>query len=198
MQKTASTDHPIHDLLAERWSPLAFDARPVSPEALRSVLEAARWAPSCYNDQPWSFFVARREDEQAFERLASCLVPGNATWATQAPVLGLSVARLAFMKTGQSNRHALHDVGLATANLIFEAESRGLRVHAMGGFDPARAREVLGIPDDHEPVAMFALGHPGAPELLPESLQEREAAPRSRKLQAEFVFGGAWGEAPGF
>jgi nitroreductase len=198
MQKTAPTDHPIHELLAERWSPLSFDARAVSTETLGSLFEAARWAPSCFNEQPWTFFVARREDGTAFERLARCLVPGNALWATRAPVLALSVAKLAFERNGKANRHAYHDVGLATANLIVEAESRGLRVHAMGGFDPEHAREQLAIPAGHDPVAMLALGYQGDVHALAASLVERELAPRSRKPQREFVFGGRWGESAAF
>ncbi len=195
MNKRAETDHPIHDLLAERWSPRAFAERAVAPETLASLFEAARWAPSCFNAQPWHFLVARREDAEEFGRLADCLVEGNA-WARAAPVLALSVARLDFEHNGKPNRHAQHDVGLAVENLVLEAQSRGLVSHQMGGFDLARARETLSIPDGFEPLAMIAIGHPGDPSSLPEPLAERERAARERRPGSAFVFGAGWGTAP--
>lgn len=197
MDKRATTDYPIHDLVARRWSPLAFDGRPLEREVLGSVLEAARWAASSYNEQPWRFFVAARDDEPAFERLGSCLVPGNREWADRAPVLLLSVATATFARNGKPNRHALHDVGLATAQLMLQAVAHGLVTHAMAGFDAGRAREVLAIPEGAEPVAMLALGYPGAADGLSEALQGREAAPRARRPLAELVFRDRWGEAAG-
>ena len=193
MNKPAPTTHPIHPLLAERWSPTAFADRPVDPAVLARLLEAARWAPSCFNEQPWAFVVGTRGDGGGFERLASCLVEGNA-WAREASVLVLSVAKLAFARNGRPNRHAWHDVGLAVGNLAVQAQAEGLRVHQMGGFDAGRARLVLGIPEGHEPVAMIAIGHPVEAGEVPEGLRAREEAPRSRREVASFAFGGAWGE----
>jgi len=194
MEKTADTKYRIEEVLAERWSPRAFAERPVEREKLGSLLEAARWAPSCFNEQPWSFLVATSDDEDGFERLASCLVEGN-SWAKEAPVLMLSVAKFDFERKGRPNRHALHDVGLAAGNLVTQAQSLGLASHQMAGFDADRAREVLDIPGGHDPVAMIAVGYRGDPDTLPEPPRERERAPRERKELRDFVFGARW-EAP--
>ncbi len=195
IEKLAETKHPIHDLLRRRWSPRAFADRAVEPEKLRILLEAARWAPSSFNEQPWSFIVATHENRVEYERLLSCLVEGNQRWAKTAPVLMLSVAKLAFERTGKPNRHAFHDVGLAVENLVIQATALGLIVHQMAGFDVEKAREQFQIPEGVEPVAAIALGYPGDLENLPEPLRERERAPRTRKPLEEFVFSGHWGQA---
>ena len=197
MNKTSTTRYPIHELLAERWSPRAFSEEPVSDEELGSLLEAARWAPSCYNEQPWRFVVAPRSETEGFERLASCLVEGN-SWARSAPILLLSVARLTFERNGAANRHALHDVGLAVENLVLQAQALGLSTHQMAGFDVERARQTLGVPDGFEPVCMIAVGHRAEPDTLPDALRERELAPRSRKPLDDLVFAGAWATRPGW
>jgi nitroreductase len=185
---------PLHDLIKTRRSPLAFSGQPIEPEKLRSLLEAARWAASSYNQQPWHFIVATKEQAGEFERLLGCLVPGNAQWAKDAPALMLSVAKLTFDANGAPNRHALHDVGQATANLAIQATALGLAIHQMGGFDAARAREEFSIPEGYEPVAAIAVGYPGDPESLPESLRAREGARRTRRELGEFVFTGTWGQ----
>jgi len=194
MQKLAETRYPIHELLRERWSPRAFADRTVEPEKLRSLLEAARWAPSSFNEQPWSFIVATKEHPGEYERLLSCLVEGNIRWAQHAPVLMLSVAKLAFERNQKPNRHAFHDVGLAVENLVIQATALGLAVHQMAGFHVDKARELFSIPDGHEPVAALVLGFPGDPAGLPEDLRERERAPRTRKPLESFVFSGQWGQ----
>lgn len=194
-EKPAVTDYPIHELLKRRWSPRAFADRPLQSDTLRSVFEAARWAPSSGNGQPWSFLVARREQIAEFERLASLLVPGNA-WARKAGALALSVAALD-RAPGKPYRHSWHDVGLATENLLLQAFSMGLTVHPMAGFDTVKAREVFAIPERWDPVAMIALGHPGDPNDLPEDLRQRELMPRQRKPMAEFVYSGKWGQPGG-
>ncbi len=185
----------IRVLLRRRRSGFAFSERRVEPEEVRGVLEAARWAPSSYNEQPWSFLVATADESEEYERMAGCLAEGNRRWACRAPVLLLSVARTRFSKNGRENRHALHDVGLATGNLILQATALGLSAHAMGGFDRGRARELYGIPEDHEPVAVIALGYPGDTESLPGDLRERETAPRARRPLAEFVYAGRFGRS---
>ncbi len=195
MEKLADTDHPIHELLRRRWSPRAFAPRPVEPEKLRSLLEAARWAPSSFNEQPWTFLAATKENAAEFERLLSCLVEGNQKWAREAPVLMISVAAHYFERNHKPNRHAFHDVGLAVENLVIQATALGLAVHQMAGFSPERARELYEIPKESEAVAAIALGYPGHPESLPEGLRAREAAPRTRKPIKDFVFTGRWGEA---
>lgn len=193
MEKPAETPYPIHDLLRRRWSPRAFAPRSVEPEKLLSLLEAARWAPSCFNEQPWSFIVATRDDAAEYERLLSCLVKGNQQWARQAPVLMLSVARLDFARDGQPNRHAFHDVGLAVGNLVLQAMTYDIFVHQMAGIHLDRARETYAIPHGCEPVAALALGYLGEASSLPEKLRARELTPRSRQPFKDFVFTGRWG-----
>lgn len=194
MEKPAVTQYPIHDLLRKRWSPRAFSDRRVEPDRLRSLLEAARWAPSSNNEQPWSFIVVTKENEAEHGRLLSCLVEGNSLWAQHASVLMVSVARMSFEEGGELNRHAYYDVGQAVADLSVQATALGLMVHQMAGFHPDKVRELYGIPKEYEPVAAIALGYPGDPESLPERLKQRELAPRERKPLAEFVFSGRWGQ----
>jgi nitroreductase len=193
MSKLARTDYPIHDLLAKRWSPLAFADRPVPVDVLRRLLEAARWAPSSYNEQPWAFIVATKDKPDEFQRLLGCLVPGNQTWAKAAPVLMLTVARHNFTKNQKPNRHWFHDVGLAMGNLSAQATAEGLLVHQMAGIEVDKARAEYGIPQDWEAVAGAAIGYHGDPQQLPEQLQAREKAERTRKPLREFVFAGKWG-----
>lgn len=195
MEKPAPVDPKVHELIRRRWSPRAFADRPVEAETLRLLLEAAQWAPSSYNEQPWAFLVATREDPQEFERLLGCLVPFNQGWAKNAPVLMLSVARLAFERNGKPNRHAYHDVGQAAAQLTFQATALGLFVHQMAGIDAEVARETYCIPEGWDPVAAIALGYPGEPESLPDDLRSKETAERRRKPLEDFVFSGAWGES---
>jgi nitroreductase len=192
MEKRASPDVPVDDLIARRWSPRAFDPdRPVEPAHLHALLEAARWAPSCFNEQPWRFLVFDGSDAAALERARGCLVEGN-SWARRAPVLLLSVACEAFTRNGKPNRHAQHDVGLAAENLVLQAAALGLGAHQMAGFDADRARAEFAIPEGFTPMAMIALGHPGAIDDLPEPLRQRERARRERRPLAEIAFAGAW------
>ena len=190
MEKPADAAWPIEELIRRRWSPRAFAERAIEPEKLARLFEAVRWSASCYNDQPWSFIVAARDDAAEFARLLSCLVEGNQAWATRAGVLMISVARLNFAHSGQPNRHAIHDVGLATAQLMLQAAAMGLFAHAMAGFHPDKVRELYGVPEGYEPVAAIAAGYPGDPAVLSESQRQREVAPRTRKTQQEFVFRG--------
>lgn len=192
MEKPAETAHPIHDLLRRRWSPRAFSERPVEPEKLLSVFEAARWAPSSNNEQPWSFVIATK-DEPGYRLLVECLKEGNKKWAFRAPVLALSVARLTFEDDGTPNRHAVHDTGMAVFSLVVQATALGLIVHQMAGYDVEKARKELKIPAGHDPVAMIAIGYPGDPNQLPDYLRERELKARDRKPMSEFVFEGVWG-----
>src|SRR3977135_1484045 len=134
--KIASADSPIHEVLAERWSPYAFRDKPVSQDELRSLFEAARWAPSSYNEQPWRYVVATRDDRAQFERLLSCLVEENQAWAKHVPVLALGIVSLKFAKNGRDNRAAGPDLGLGAGNLVVEATARGLRVHRRSGSFP--------------------------------------------------------------
>jgi len=193
MIKSAKPAEPVHEFVAERWSPYAFADRDVSAENLSSLFEAARWAPSSYNEQPWSYIVATRQQGGEFERLLSCLVEGNQLWAKAAPVLALGVATLNFKRNDKPNQAAVHDLGLATGTLVLEATARGLCVHQMIGIQPDRARELYEIPDGSEAVTGIAIGYAGDPGVLPDDLKERDLAPRERKSRNDFVFGGSWG-----
>jgi nitroreductase len=197
VQKQAAPDHPVHELIARRWSPYAFADRPVSEGDLLSVFEAARWAASSYNEQPWRYVVATKANPAEFERLLSCLVEGNQVWAKAAPVLALGCASLFFALNGKPNAAAVHDLGLASASLTLEATARGLSVHQMIGILPDRARELYRIPEGVQPLTGLAIGYAADPATLPEKYRERDLAPRKRKRLAEFVFGGEWGAASG-
>ncbi len=193
--KLADTQYTIEDPLQKRWSPLAFGDRMVEQEKLLSVLEAARWAASSYNEQPWSFIIATKENPVEFERLLSLLAEGNQEWARTAPVLMLTVAKLHFERNGKENRHAFHDVGAAAASLAIQAAALDLFVHQMAGFDVPKAKETYQIATGYEPVAAIALGYLGNPQTLSESLQQRQSNPRSRKPLEKFVFSNSWNQA---
>lgn len=198
MHKPAPVEHPIHDLLRDRWSPRAFSEKPVPAEILRSLFEAARWAPSSNNEQPWAFLVATKDNPEFHARLLSTLVEFNQTWAKHAPVLAIAVSELEFARSGHPNRNAFYDTGAAVADLTLEAAASGLFVHQMAGFDPQKAIELFHIPKGWEPIAAFVIGYPGDPQSLPDTLRERELAPRSRKPLAEFVMSGSWGSPASF
>ena len=146
MRKPAESSSPLHELIRERWSPRAFADRLIEPEKIQSLLEAARWAPSSSNGQPWTYLLATKDDSEEFDRLASCLVDGNG-WAKRCALLILAVAATHFAHNGKPNRHAFHDVGLANENLVLQAGAMGLVVHQMAGFLPDRARELFEIPE---------------------------------------------------
>lgn len=192
-RKPAENEHPIHDLIRERWSPRAFADRSVEPEKLASVFEAARWAASANNQQPWHFLFATREEPEAHARFASLLFERNAQWAQHAPVLILVVAK--HYSVPGKERVSLYDTGMAVGNLVTQAVSLGLTTHQMGGFDADKAIETLHIPAGHEPLAMIALGYPGVPDTLPDGFREREVAPRVRRFLNEFVFEGQWNKS---
>ena len=198
MQKPAPTDFPVHELIRERWSPRAFADRPVPQNVLRSIFEAARWAPSSSNEQPWAYLVAPKDDKVSFANMLSVLVEFNANWAKNVPVLALAVAKLMFSKNNAPNRNAPYDLGAASAFLTVEATSRGIFVHQMAGFDSQKARQTFGIPSDWDSFAALAIGYPGDPESLPQSLKDREVAPRTRKPVSEFVMTGQWGHTAPF
>ena len=186
-------EYPVHELIAKRHSGRAFSSQPVDAATIGSLLEAARWAASCSNEQPWSFLVTQPETPSGYDRLLGCLVEFNVEWAQRAPVLILSVARHNFVSTGKPNRHALHDVGQASANLALQAAALGLMAHCMAGFDVEKARNEFAIPEGFDPVAVIAAGYPGDPASLPDKLRQRELAPRQRKPMRDFVFSGSWG-----
>lgn len=194
-KKLAPAAAPIHELIANRWSPRAFESRVVEPEKLRSLFEAARWAASSYNAQPWYFIVGTKDEPENFTKVLDCFVAMNQSWAKNAPVVALSVAGLKMPHDGSTNRHAFHDVGQAAATLALQATALGLQAHQMAGIVPDKARETFAIPADYEAVAGFAIGYPGDPLTLPEGrFRDTETGPRQRKPASSFVFAGKWGE----
>lgn len=195
MTKVAQTAAPVIDAVSRRWSPRAFAKTPVKAVDIKSMLEAARWAASAYNEQPWRYIVATRDNEAEFNKLLGVLVEANQAWAKNAQVLMLSLAKKTYTLNGKPNRHAWHDVGMADAQLSLQASALGLATHWMAGFDGAKAVETYGIPDDFEPVAALAIGYEGDPESLPEGYQKAELAPRERKDHAELFFTGSFGTA---
>lgn len=192
LSKKAASRYPLHPLIEKRWSPVIFDTREIEAEKIGSLLEAARWAPSCFNDQPTTFIVASTPESRT--EFLKILVPQNREWAQHAPVLMLSVARLTFTHSGKSNRHALHDAGLAMENLTLQAVAMDLIAHQMAGFDPLLAREIYTIPEDHEPVTVVAVGYHGDDKNASEAQKQRDASLRSRKPLEEIAFVHKFGE----
>ena len=187
--------YPLHELLRKRRSLRAFSNRPVEPEKLASLFEAARWAASSYNEQPWRYIFATKEDPESFDRLLGVLMESNQGWAKEAYALVLSVAKRTLSLNGKPNKFYFHDTGAANASMALQATAMGLNLHQMGGYHADKARQVLHLPDDYEPVSMMAIGYPGSADDLPEDLRRREMAPRSRRPLEELVFEGEWQEA---
>lgn len=198
-EKPAHTRHQVDNEIKRRWSPRAFEeGRAVEREKILSLLEAARWAPSCFGEQPWRYLIFDGTDAEAMEKARACLVEGNA-WALKAPVLMISVARNNFTHNEEPNRTAQHDVGLASENLVLEAVSQGLVAHQMAGFNAAQARSEFQIPEDYTVMAMIAVGYPyrGSLDDLNEKVRAGELSPRKRKPLSEIAFAGTWEAAFG-
>ncbi|MFT7677831.1 MAG: nitroreductase [Planctomycetota bacterium] len=192
--RSASTSVPITKAIAERWSPRAFSPEAVSSDDLTAVLEAARWAASCFGAEPWRFIVGVKGSGSGHANILESLVPANQSWAASAPVLMLSLAQENFERNGKPNNWAAHDVGLAVGQLGIEASSRGLFLHQMAGFVPDQASELLSIPEGYRAMAVIALGHMGKASDLPAELAEREADPRKRKALGEIAFRDSFGK----
>ena len=180
----------VLEVILARWSPRAFADKDVSAADLKKLFEAARWAPSSNNEQPWRFLVGHRGDA-AYRKIFDSLVDFNQSWAKNAPVLMLSVAKKTFTPKGNPNRHFLHDTGAATAYLALQAVALGMHAHSMAGFEPETARASFAIPSDYEPCAVTAIGFVGDPGMLPDALRQREEAPRERNPIEKFVWN-AW------
>lgn len=198
LEKPANTSVPIHELLSRRWSPRSFTDRPIPPDEIRSLLEAARWAPSCFNEQPWVFILATKDQNLEYERLLECLVEGNRDWARHAYLLLLTIAKTHFSHNDQPNRHAYHDVGLAVGNLVTQATALNLVAHQMAGIHVDVIRNTYALPSGHDPVTAVAVGYQGHLQNLSEALRDREHAPRARNPLKDWVFSGNWGQSPNF
>ena len=186
----AGTQLPILDSIKERWSPLAFSDRPVEQEKIDTFFEAARWAPSSYNEQPWFFVYATKDDVADRRKMESLLAEGNA-WAKNAYILLIPFAKQTFARNGKPNRHAVYDTGCATGYLFLQLSSLGLIGHEMAGFDWKGANKAFGVASEYEAIAMMAIGYPGDPTLLSDDLGARETAPRERKPMTDFVSRGS-------
>ncbi len=174
----------IIDSVRNRWSPVGFSEEKVGIDILETIFEAARWAPSSMNEQPWSYYYAFR-GEKGFEKMLECLVPGNRDWAHQAPVLILGVSNLKFRYKDKPNRHAMHDIGAANALLAIQASELGLQAHQMGGFDYEKTLKTFDLAlNEVEPATFIALGYPADPETLKEELRKRDTQERKRKDQS--------------
>jgi nitroreductase len=188
------TKNKVLDLIAKRFSPKHFSSKAIDTKTMQTILEAGRLAPSSYNEQPWRFIAALRTNKSAFIKLLECLSPKNAEWAKNSGALILSVAKTKFDHNGSVNRHALHDVGLATASMIFQAMSFGIYSHIMGGFSSEKAKLIYNIPADYEPVAVMAIGYLNRKILTEEKLEKKTASPRNRLDLDKIAFSEMWGE----
>jgi nitroreductase len=185
--KTAKTDHPINELIARRWSARAFSTTPVEKSKLLSILEAARWAPSSRNEQPWRYIVFTNENPEKLKKAQSVLKDIN-QYAKRAPILICAITRKTYSDNNIYNRLHFHDLGAANENMFLEAFNQGLIMHEMGGFDVQKAKEVFNIPEEFEIGIMIAIGYQDTHDVLPESLLKKAHMPRQRKSLSEIAF----------
>ncbi|MHB1678343.1 MAG: nitroreductase family protein [Sulfuriferula sp.] len=195
INKPAKTQVPVHDLIVQRWSPRAFDDRkPVSHAQLLALFEAARWAPSCFGDEPWRYMVwNKHSDTEAWQRAFDCLAEGNQIWVRRAPVLLLATSASRFSHNGSPNRWASYDTGAASENICLQATAMGLHAHQMGGFDADKIRQAFSIPVDYHCMAMIAIGYQAEADMLDPNLTQNELAERKREPLATRFFVNAWG-----
>ena len=193
MQKITPVAHEIHPLLQKRWSPRSFSDKMISRESIERLFEAARWAPSTYNEQPWAFIIGTNEDEH-YRQLQECINTHNRKWAGKAPLLGVVLAKRYFGLDRRDNKHYMYDAGLAVSDMIVQATYMNFYAHQLGGFHPDKVIENFNVPGDWEPICMLAIGYLGDPEELPEGIVERDKDERYRKTIDEFVFGVEFGK----
>lgn len=185
--KTQNVPSGVHPLLAKRWSARAFNGKPISQTELNTLFEAASWSASSMNEQPWKYLFAHKQHKESFEKMWSCLLPGNQPWTTKGSVLILSLAEKNFDYKNRPNRHYMHDVGAANTQLLLQAAHQEIYGHMMGGFDMEKTIETFDIPENLEPVCFMVLGYLDEAETLEEPFKSRETAPRNRKPVEEFV-----------
>ena len=193
MKTIATKDFPIHELLNKRWSPRAFSEKEVTQEQIDSLFEAARWAASSRNSQPWRFIYATKENKETYDKLWQVMVEWNQSWAKSAPLLILAIAETKDDKN-RPQTHAYYDLGLAIGNLTTQATAEGIYLHQMGGIEPGTARELFEIPEQFEAVAIIAAGFPGELSNIPADIAEMEYHVQERKPQKEFVFRETFGK----
>ncbi len=187
MKKSSTIEQPLLEVIERRRSSRAYADKPVEPEKIKALFEAARWAPSSSNEQPWVYIYATKEQTELWSKLLNTLLEGNRIWANKAPLLVMALARKNFLANEKPNGSARYDLGAANAFLSLQATELGLNVHQMGGFNRETAKAELNIPDTHEAVVVMAIGYPGDVEMLAENFKLREAAPRERYVQDSFV-----------
>lgn len=192
MEKPADHNYPILEPIKRRWSPYVFADKPVEREKILRLFEAARWAASAFNEQPWRFIVATKDQPEAYAKALGCLIAANQQWAQQAYVLILTATRPTFTRNDNPNRVHQHDLGLAAQNLVLQAMSMDLFTHQMAGIDQDKVRQTYHLPDNFTPQTAIAIGYGVEPDDLPEAMREKEHSPRSRKALGEFVFGDDW------
>jgi nitroreductase len=185
--KIANTDFPIHKLIARRWSARAFSTKKVEKSKLLSILEAARWAPSSRNEQPWRYLVFIDDNPEKIDKARSVLLEIN-NYAKRAPILICAITKKTYSDTGIYNKLHFHDLGAANENMFLESFNQGLIMHEMGGFDRDRARKVFNISDEYEIGIMIAIGYQDSHEILPERYREKAFYPRERKPLSEIAF----------
>ena len=184
--KTAVTKYPVLDIIKDRWSPRSFSDKEIAEKDLNTILEAATWAFSAMNEQPWRYIVAHK-GTPLFEKLFDALLPGNRPWNKQSAALVLSLQKTTYSANGSENTTAMHDVGAANILLTLQANSMGIYTHPMGGFDKAKITTSLNLGEDTVPVVMIALGYPDDAEKLEEPFRTREKAVRTRKDLSEVL-----------
>jgi nitroreductase len=192
--RASTAEQCIRALILRRWSPRRFEeGRPLSRQTLLELFEAARWAPSCYNEQPWRYIVCDRfNDPQAWNAALQCLVEGNRKWASGASLLLIATAATHFAGRNEPNRWAHYDTGAASENLCLRAVELGVAIHQMGGFDVARVRALFDVPSTYDPLSMMALGYPAADTPVDEKTAARLQASRTRRALSEIVYSGRW------
>ena len=186
MSKSVDTDLPVLQSIKDRWSPRAFDPKPIPEIELQAMLEALRWSSSCFNEQPWQLLITHCGDLR-HQVLLDCVSEGNRSWAQQAPVLMLAVARLLFTHNEKVNRHAGYDLGQAIAQLAIQATSRQIYLHQMGGFSVEAAKEAFGLNQNQEPYSVIAVGYLGDPDTLIDTQRQKELGSRLRRPLDEIL-----------
>jgi nitroreductase len=196
IESKATTQYPISEQLANRWSGRAYDPnKNLDRKQIVTLLEAARWAPSCFGDEPWRFIICdKTTNETAWQKAFECLVEGNRSWAIDAPLLSIITANTLFGHNDKPNKWCNYDTGAAALSLCVQATDMGLMTHQMGGFDPAKASELFSIPEQFIPIAMMTVGYQLDIEDMTDEIKERELAERKRKPLGECFFEGEWGK----